>query len=462
MIATVLSVAMGVSCLFAFAACKQTEESSLWTIEKVYAEAVDLGFEGTLDDLIALFKGETGETGADGVGIDNIAINTNGELIITLSDGNMINAGPVTGAQGDQGAQGEKGKDGATWLLDEGDPSEDLGNDGDMYMNTATFEIFRKTDGEWESIGSIKGADGEQGESGKDGVSWQFGSGDPSADLGKVGDFYLDQSTFNVYQKGFMGWFLVDSIKGADGNDGQNGEDGATWLLGEGEPSEDLGKDGDMYMDTTTYTVYQKAEGAWENVGVIKGADGNNGTDGNDGNDGQNGKDGATWLLGEGEPSEDLGKDGDMYMDTTTYTVYQKAEGAWESIGSIKGEQGSSNSITDISVKAAYDEEGNIIYTFTFTFENGEQITKTTKVEAPATVVSFELNGSKYKVKGEGEQAYIDLNLIVSYSDGTEELETFTVTEDMIEGEIDFTKAGTYTITITYKGCTETLTITLI
>ena len=44
-------------------------QQDVWSIERVYATAQELGFEGSLEDLIALFKGDPGQ---DGVGIKSI------------------------------------------------------------------------------------------------------------------------------------------------------------------------------------------------------------------------------------------------------------------------------------------------------------------------------------------------------------------------------------------------------
>ena len=96
--------------------------------------------------------------------------------------------------------------------------------------------------------------------------------------------------------------------------------------------------------------MYQKVSGEWKLIGSIKGedgqdgqdgadgADGANGQDGEDGTDGVNGADGATWLVGSGTPEKDAGKDGDLYLDSAAYDIYQKVSGEWKLIGNIKGE----------------------------------------------------------------------------------------------------------------------------
>ena len=57
--------------------------------------------------------GQDGANGADGVGIVGATINSEGHLILTLSNGTEIDAGLVKGADGVNGADGESGGCGA-------------------------------------------------------------------------------------------------------------------------------------------------------------------------------------------------------------------------------------------------------------------------------------------------------------------------------------------------------------
>ena len=107
---------------------------------------------------------------------------------------------------------------------------------------------------------------------------------------------------------------------------GEKGEDGKSVLTGKGAPTDSLGTDGDSYIDFDTYDFYSKKEGTWTKVGNIKGKDGEDGMDGLDGVPGKDGTNGASVLSGEGAPNEDLGSNGDFYLDTTTYDFYKKVE----------------------------------------------------------------------------------------------------------------------------------------
>lgn len=70
------------------------------------------------------------------------------------------------GEKGDKGDTGEAGKDGTKWTVGEGEPAAADGADGDFYLNKTTFDVYTKTTGTWQKIGSIKGADGAAGANG--------------------------------------------------------------------------------------------------------------------------------------------------------------------------------------------------------------------------------------------------------------------------------------------------------
>jgi len=76
-----------------------------------------------------------------------------------------------------------------------------------------------------------------------------------------------------------------------------------------------------------------------------KGDQGETGPAGPAGADGLPGTDGATWISDDQAPTRADGKDGDFYLDTTTYNIYLKNNGSWSKIGNIKGEDGSTPTI---------------------------------------------------------------------------------------------------------------------
>ena len=172
------------------------------TFLSAYAEAQELGFEGTLEEFIELISGkdgvdgedgkdgkdgENGAPGKDGIGITTILLDNGGHLIVVLSDGSSVDCGKVTGNDGKDGADGKDGVDGA--------PGAD-GKDGADGI-TPTFKV---DDGElyvsydegdtWTSLGYIQGADGKDGEDGKDGAAGKDGN-DASCDCEKCDHSYI-------------------------------------------------------------------------------------------------------------------------------------------------------------------------------------------------------------------------------------------------------------------------------
>lgn len=74
------------------------------------------------------------------------------------------------------------------------------------------------------------------------------------------------------------------------------GEDGCSLLTGKGVPANSNGKDGDSYIDISTWDFYSKSNGRWSKIGNIQGADGKDGTIGKDGANGKDGKDATEYV----------------------------------------------------------------------------------------------------------------------------------------------------------------------
>lgn len=70
----------------------------------LFVIGVPQGIQGDKGD-----TGETGATGPQGVSVTNATVNEDGDLVITLSAGDPINAGSVIGPQGEQGEVGPTG-----------------------------------------------------------------------------------------------------------------------------------------------------------------------------------------------------------------------------------------------------------------------------------------------------------------------------------------------------------------
>ena len=203
--------------------------------------------------------------------------------------GNNIPVSAEKGDKGDKGDPGMDGKDGESLLTGKGVPSSSLGKDGDSYVDTETWDYYTKADGKWTKAGNFKGGQGDAGLKGDTGATG------PKGDKGDTG---------------------ATGPKGDKGDDGIAGKDGESLLTGKGEPSSDLGKDGDSYVDTETWDYYTKADGKWTKAGNFKGNKGDKGDTGATGPKGDTGAKGDKGDTGLQGPKGDKGDKGD---DAITY-----------------------------------------------------------------------------------------------------------------------------------------------
>ena len=85
--------------------------------------------------------GADGMDGQPGASVDSALVNTAGELLVGLTDGQVINCGRVvgpagaTGERGPTGLTGASGRDGNTILSGYQAPGDDQGQDGDFYID---------------------------------------------------------------------------------------------------------------------------------------------------------------------------------------------------------------------------------------------------------------------------------------------------------------------------------------
>ena len=106
--------------------------------------------------------------------IDTAVVSDTGDLLIGLTDGNVINAGYVRGRPGPQGERGlmgptgdpgRNGLDGAQLYTGVGAPADDMGVEGDLYIDLASrfLDIFQKTGGGWIVISTLRDASDSKG-----------------------------------------------------------------------------------------------------------------------------------------------------------------------------------------------------------------------------------------------------------------------------------------------------------
>lgn len=298
----VAAVFLIVCLLVIFTSCtpKDYEQSAMdRNVKIIYAEAVDLGYDGTLEEFLSTIKGtdgvgvsdvyidangrlfvlltddtllEVGEVkgkdGVDGVGIVDIVKNSNDEIIVTLSNGEKKNLGKVTsGEDGVDGINGIDGRDGIDGK--NGTNGVDGVGISSIIRNEDDEIIVTLTDGTIKNLGKV--LNGKDGADGKDGTNGIDGKDGVNGKDGKDGINGID---------GIDG---KDGINGTDGKDGENGKDGVGIV--------------DIIRNENNEIIVILSDGTTKNLGkVTDGKDGENGENGKDGKDGEKGKDGNDGL----------------------------------------------------------------------------------------------------------------------------------------------------------------------
>ena len=316
-------------------------------------------------------KGATGNTGATGSTGPTGPTGATGPAGATGAQG-------IQGIQGIQGVAGPSGTAGEKWYVGSGLPGSGTGIVGDLYLNTATGDVYEKTGTTtWFLQGNIKGATGAQGPQGIQGIQgiqgatgatgasteWITAAGAPASGTGVVGDFYLDSTTGSYYEKtGTTVWASRGNIKGPQGTQGVPGDTGPPGPQGTGlqikgtVPTFSLlpdastnPDDGDAWItaDDGHLWVWEESSSNWIDAGQMQGPagppgpTGPTGPTGSTGAPGTPGAAGSKWLTAAGAPAAGAGAVGDFYLNITTGDYYEKTGSTtWTSRGSLKGPTG--------------------------------------------------------------------------------------------------------------------------
>ena len=188
----------------------------------------------TLTGAVTTLKGDAGADGTDGAtGASIISAAFSGsDIVFTKDDANTVTlANAVTILKGDTGATGETGATGDSapevvlnYSIDGATLWHETYTEGDLYVRVST-------DGESTWSGAMKfiGDDGEAGADGTDGNTILSGAVDPTTE-GEDGDFYLNTTSWDVFKKISGEWSLQGNIKGASGEGSGDviGPEGAT------------------------------------------------------------------------------------------------------------------------------------------------------------------------------------------------------------------------------------------
>lgn len=180
-------------------------------------------------------------------------------------------------------------------------PQNNLGKNGDVFVNTLSGAMYQKVNAVWLST-YIPSPNNQTGN------TTIYSPGIPAASTGVNGDSYVNIDTGIFYKKSNNAWLQVFSMAS-----GPQGPRGNGILSGAVDPLNSTGLNGDFYFNTVTLTIFgPKASGIWPAGVTIKG-------------DGAN-----TLLYGAGNPSNSIGRNGDFFLNTNTYTLYgPKADNDW-------------------------------------------------------------------------------------------------------------------------------------
>ena len=172
--------------------------------------------------------------------------------------GDVGDIGPqgLKGEQGERGLKGDKGDAGNGWLFGMANPRPTDGRDGDLYIQTTSYDIFKKKAGAWELAGNIKGLKGDNGETGPKGEKGDQGEQGIQGIAGTDGrEIQLRRHETHVQYK-YAGepdssWRNVIALEyitgpqGERGPKGERGERGETGLQGEAGQQGEQGLKGD-------------------------------------------------------------------------------------------------------------------------------------------------------------------------------------------------------------------------
>lgn len=289
-----------------------------------------------------------GINGIDGVSISNSAINDKGELIITYSNGQICNLGKVVGVDGKNGINGINGSDGNNGKNGQDGISvvkSEINSNGELVVTYSNSVI--------DNLGKVIGSDGAKGEKGDKGDTGARGEKGEKGDAGEQG---------------------IQGVAGKDGKDGTDGKDGV------GINTVNITEDGKLNITLTNGTTL--------NLGTIKGEKGDKGDTGVQGEKGDKGDKGDAGAQGEKGEKGDKGDTGRGIAKTELVNgelIITYTDGTKENLGSITSTENTADKylvykiLTDDSVSVSLKSEyiGDLEGKITIPSEhNGRKVTE--------------------------------------------------------------------------------------
>ena len=346
-----------------------------------------------------------GINGIDGVSISNSSINDKGELIITYSNGQICNLGKVVGVDGKNGINGINGSDGNNGKNGQDGISvvkSEINSNGELVVTYSNSVI--------DNLGKVVGSDGTKGEKGDKGDTGAQGEKGEKGDAGEQG---------------------IQGVAGKDGKDGINGTNGVDGKDGVGINTVNITEDGKLNITLTNGTTL--------NLGTIKGEKGDKGDTGAKGEKGdkgdtgeqgiqgvagKDGKDGINGTNGVDGKDGTNGKDGvgiaNVLINTSGELELTFSDGQQINLGNVKGSKGEKGDTGEQGIQGATGKDGANgqdgvgIANVTVSNEGALSVTLTngTVLDLGNIKGADGIGISKSEVNASGE-------LVLTYTDGT-------------------------------------------
>lgn len=220
-------------------------------------------------------NGAAGTSGTNGISITGVTVNASGQLLVQLSSGQQINAGTVVGPQGlqgpfgPQGAVGPKGDTGATGTT---------GVKGDTGATGATGLTGAKGDT------GLTGLKGDTGSQGLQGIQGPAGRNVTTSSIDGNGNLLITLSDGVIINAGaVVGPQGAQGIQGLQGIQGVKGDTGASVAS--------------AVVDANGHLIITKSDGVVVDAGLIVGPQGAKGDTGATGTKGDTGTAGTSYTV---------------------------------------------------------------------------------------------------------------------------------------------------------------------
>lgn len=212
-------------------------------------------------------QGPTGPAGSDGVSITSVSFLSDSDGNSTPGDSGTVDTYEINYSDGTSDTfdiqNGYNGVNGNSIKASSGSPSDSSGRNGDLYIDESTYDLYEKASGTWSVIGNIKGATGDTGPSGAS-LNWLADSTTHPTSPSENDAYYNTDDEVAYIYNGTAWQTLVGS-----------GAHGDVWKYGSGTPTDSTTRSYDVYyINTDDNSVHYKASGndTWTQITTLSGA----------------------------------------------------------------------------------------------------------------------------------------------------------------------------------------------